>query len=119
MYKDFIVYKSYSYIEEKIPNGSKIAYDRFVAIPSDKTMIGCHYWQGCGTDYIEEFQPDYVIFSKNQKFNGETPLETLQLLKDVNDHHFILVDTINGVNSDALGDRNITINIWKNAKFNR
>ena len=31
--KDPIVYKSYSYIEEKIPNGSKIAYDRFVAIP--------------------------------------------------------------------------------------
>lgn len=113
MYKDSVVYKSYNYIEEQIPSGSKIAHDRFVAIPSDKGITACHYWQGCGTDYIEKFQPDYVIFSEDQKFNGETPLQTLRLIKYVNDHHFLLIDTINGANSDALGDRNITINVWK------
>ena len=114
MYKDSIAYKSYSYIEEKIPSGSKIAYDQFVAIPSDKGIIECHYWRGCGTDYIEEFQPDYVIFSETWKFNEETTPQTMRLQKYVNDHHFILIDTIESISSDVLGG-NITINIWKKA----
>lgn len=70
IYKDSLIYKVYSYIEEKIPAGSKIAHDHFVAIPSDKGLTGCHYWQGCGTDYIEEFDPDYVIFNEDFTFNG-------------------------------------------------
>jgi len=96
MYKNNLIYKAYTYIEENIPNGSKIAYDLYVAIPSDKGIVACHFWQGCGTDYIEEFEPDYVIFNMNFTFNGVHP-STTRLTKYVNDHHFILIDTIESV----------------------
>lgn len=96
MYKNSSIYKVYNYIEEAIPNKSRIAHDHFVALPSDKEIIGCHFWQGCGTDYIEEFQPDYVIFDQNWTFNG-VHLPTQRLLKYVTDHHFILLDTIDNV----------------------
>ncbi len=106
MYKDTQIYKVYSYIEENIPYGSKIAYDNNVALPSNKGLIGCHYWQGCGTDYIEVFQPDYVIFSETWKFNGKTLPQTARLIKYINDHHFILVDTISYGNNDP-------VSVWK------
>lgn len=96
MYKDTTMYRVYNYIEEKIPGGSKIAYDHHIALPSNKDFIGCHFWQGCGTDYIEEFQPDYVIFDENWTFNGVHP-PTVQLTKYVNDHHFLLIDTIDAI----------------------
>jgi len=96
MYQKSPTYKVFNYIEENVPNGSKIAHDQFVAIPSEKGITGCHFWQGCGTDYIEEFQPDYVIFNENWTFNGVHP-PTQRLIKYVNDHHFILIDTIDSV----------------------
>jgi hypothetical protein len=116
MYKETPIYQVYSYIEDNIPPGSKIAHDHLVAIPSDNGFIGCHYWsEGCGTNYIEKFKPDYVIFSENwkfggetvkQKFGGETVPETLRLEKYVTDHHFILIDTLpyNG---------KVQISVWK------
>lgn len=97
MYKNSHIYKVYSYIEEKIPRGSKVAYDHHVAIPSDKGITSCHFWQGCGTDYIEKFQPDYVIFQENWTLNGLPHPQTERLTKYVNDHHFILIDTIESV----------------------
>lgn len=95
MYKNTSIYKVYTYIEENVPNGSKIAYDHFVAIPSDKGIISCLYWRGCA-DYIEEFQPDYVIFNINHTYNGDYP-PTERLTKYIKDHHFILIDTIEPV----------------------
>lgn len=95
-YQDSSIYKVYTYIEENIPNGSKIAHDHHVAIPYDKEIIGCHFW-GCGTDYLEEFQPDYVIFDENWIFSGEIFPGTVQLKKFVSDHNFILIDTIDSV----------------------
>lgn len=103
MYKNTLIYKVYNYIEENIPNGSKIAHDHFVAIPSDKGIIGCHFWQGCGTDYIEKFQPDYVIYDENWTCCGDK--STARLTKYINDHHFILIDTI-------VFD-NATVSVWK------
>jgi hypothetical protein len=96
MYKDTLVYKVYSYVGENIPDGAKIAHDHFVSLPSEQNLNGCHYWiHGCGTDYIlEEFEPDYVIFSETWKFNGVTLPETRLLKKYVRQHDFILVDTI-------------------------
>jgi hypothetical protein len=119
MYKNTITYKVYIYVNENIPSGSKIAHDQFVAIPSSKGLTGCHYWQGCGTDYIEEFKPDYVMFSKDWKFNGKTTPETMRLEKYISDHHFILIDAINTTNTitniDATSNENpiITISVWK------
>lgn len=96
MYKDSLPYKAYSYIEENIPKGAKIAHDHLVPIPSNKSIIECQYWQGCGTDKIEEFNPDYVIFSGDWKFNGKTIPESMRLKQYINDHHFILINTIDG-----------------------
>jgi hypothetical protein len=108
MYKNTLIYKVYSFIEEKIPDGSKVANDHLVALPSGKGLIDCDYWAGgCGTDYIEEFMPDYVIFSENWKFNGETDPGTRRLAKYVSDYHFILIETISFEGSD------ITISVWK------
>lgn len=110
MYKDSLIYKVYSYIEEEIPAGSKIAHDHFVAIPSDKGFIGCHYWQKCGTDYIEEFDPDYVIFNEDFTFNGEH-LPTVNLRNYVKNHDFVLVDTIEVPANPNSGP--VTISVWK------
>lgn len=106
MYKETAIYKIYSYIQNRIPDGSRIAHDHLVAFPSDEGLLGCQYWQGCGTDYIEEFQPDYVIFSEDWTFNGEILPETRRLKKYVKDHKFLLVDTI------TYGD-NDQISVWK------
>ena len=108
MYKETIAFKVFSYIEDKIPPGSKVANDHLVGLPSDKNLVDCDYWaSGCGTDYIEEFQPDYVIFSENWKFNEATVPETLRLEKYVSDHGFILIDTI------SSNDVDYTISVWK------
>lgn len=104
MYKNSIIYQTYAYIQENIPSGSKIAHDHLVAVPSSNGLVGCQYWyDGCGTDYIEQFQPDYVIFSETWKFNGETVPETRRLKKYVLDHRFRLIDTIG----------NNQISVWK------
>lgn len=97
MYKNTLIYKVYTYIEESVPNDSRIAYDLFVAIPSGKGITACQFWKGCGTDYIEEFQPDYVIFNMNYTYNDDIHPPTARLIKYVNDHHFILIDTIESV----------------------
>jgi hypothetical protein len=94
-YKRSPVYQAYAYIRDNIPRGSKIAHDHLVAVPSLNGLEGCQYWYGsCGTDYIEQFRPDYVIFSETWKFNGETLPETQRLQKYVRDHRFVFVENI-------------------------
>jgi dolichyl-phosphate-mannose-protein mannosyltransferase len=107
MYKESPMYQVYTYIKDNIPPGSKIAHDHLVVIPSVNGLISCHYWSdGCGTNYIEKFKPDYVIFSESWKFNGETVPATQRLEKYVTDHHFIHVDTL------TLNDK-VQISVWK------
>lgn len=107
MYKETAIYQVYRYIQEEIPDGSKIAHDHLVTFPSTEGLVGCQYWQECGTDYIEVFQPDYVIFSETWKFNGEMLPGTLRLKKYVRDHHFLLINTISYGGNDQ-------ISVWKN-----
>lgn len=109
MYKDSLIYEVYGFIEERIPDGARITYDQFVALPSNKELIGCHYWSKCSTDYIEDFQPDYVIFNEDFTFNGEH-LPTVHLRKYVRDHHYFLIDTIESPATPNSGP--ITISVW-------
>jgi len=113
IYQDSLPYKVYSYIEENIPDGSKITYDQFVAIPSGKEITGCSYWKGCGTDYIEEFKPDYVLFAENWTMNGEITPETERLIKYVKNHHFNLIDTIESRNPET--GMKVLLSVWKSS----
>ena len=99
MYQDSVIYKAYKYIEENIPNGSKVSYDAYVAIPSGKEITACLFWDKCAED-IEEFQPDFVLFYEEYTFNGEYPA-TERLNNYVNDHHYVLIDIIE------------TVSVWK------
>ncbi len=103
-YQNSVIYRVYNYIEHNIPHGTRVAYDSFVAIPSDKKITGCHYWQDCGTDYIEEFRPNYVIFNERPPNGAITP-ETARLVKYVSDHHFRLIATIEGSGTE--------VGVWK------
>jgi hypothetical protein len=78
-------------------------------------IIGCQYWQGCGTDYIEEFHPDYVIFSDDWTFGGTKLAESLRLEKYVKDHHFILTDRIEGTNLGPNKVENNSLEVWKSS----
>jgi hypothetical protein len=104
MYQNTLIYKVYSYIDTTIPDKSKIAYDLFVTYPSYKKIIGCQFWQGCGTDYIDEFSPDYVMFNKDWKFNDEITPETKRLLKYVQEHNFVILTSIS--------DGSNVVDIW-------
>jgi hypothetical protein len=107
-YKDSLTFKVYTYLQEKIPSGSKVANDHLVGLPANMGLIDCDYWaSACGTDYIEQFQPDYVIFSENWKFNGEFVPGNLRLKKYIKDHNFVLVDTISAEGTP------LTISVWK------
>jgi len=113
-YKDSLAYKSYQYIETNIADGKKIAYDYFVAIPSHKQIQDCKYTRECGTDYIEKFGPDYVIFSPSWTFNGVTVPQTERLMKYVSDHHFRRIDTIfSGPPRDPQAQY---LEVWKKPK---
>jgi hypothetical protein len=111
-YQNSLAFKTYEYIEKNIPDGSKIAHDHLVAIPTDKKISACHYWQGCGTDYIEGFQPDYVFFVKNWTFNEMTTPPTKRLEKYITNHQFILINTITGFSADEAGHI-YSVSIWK------
>ena len=93
-YQDSLAYKSYKYIETNIPDGRKIAFDYFVAIPSHRQILGCRHTRECSTDYIEQFDPDYVIFSPNWTFAGTPFPPTERLKKYIRDHNFRRIATI-------------------------
>jgi hypothetical protein len=114
MYQESLVYKVYDYIDKNIPTGSRITYDQYVAIPYYKGITGCFYWAECSTDYIEEFKPDYVLFVDNLTTNdvgGMKMPETARLIKYVNDHHFVLIDTIEGRSPETA--EVIPLEVWK------
>ncbi len=113
-YKNSIAFKTYEYINNiNIRSGDKIVHDHFVAVPFDMNNISCHFWHGCGTDYIEEFNPTYVMFNPNFSFNGPHK-ETLRLRKYVKDHNMKFVSKIAsrqaGINSD---DDSVEVWIYK------
>lgn len=117
-YKNSIAFRSYDYIKSNIKNGDKIAHDHFVAVPDYMNNISCHFWRGCGTDFIEEFNPNYVIFNPNFSFNGKS-IETQRLEKYVKDHNMILAGKISSLQFNIVdvgisnNDNTVSILIYK------
>ncbi|HUE99688.1 MAG TPA: glycosyltransferase family 39 protein [Anaerolineales bacterium] len=108
-YQDSLAYQSYKYIEANIPDGKRIAHDHFVAVPHQRDLKGCHYSsEGCGTDYIEEFRPHYIIFDPNWTSADVGVLQRLRarMIKYIDDHDFVLIDTIGPYNGSYL-------QVWK------
>lgn len=106
-FRDTTPYLTYNYIIENSKNGEKFAYDHFVAFPSEFSDRGCHYWQGCGTDYVEEFKPDYVMFNDEFKINGKPLVEKERLKKYIADHNMKLDGFIKS------NKQNLKISIYK------
>lgn len=116
-YKEGSAYKTYSYIKNHVTMNDKIAHDHMVAVPVEMEKISCHFWRGCGSDYIEEFNPNYVMF--DNKFSLVLPSkETQRLQKYIEDHKMVLIHKItakhgNVVDQDIAGSSDIEIFIYK------
>jgi len=117
-YKNSIAFKTYKYINNNIRPGDKIAHDHFVAVPSNMNNISCHFWHGCGTDYIEEFNPTYVMFNPIFSFNGKS-VETERLAKYVKDHNMVLIGKITSLQFNIVdvginnNDNSVGVLIYK------
>lgn len=102
-YKDSMAYKSYEYVKNNLTQNDKLVYDHFVALPSNMASLGCHYWHGCGTDYIEKYNPNYIMFNEfNESFSIN---EKERLKKYVKDHKMRL--------ESELTDGTIKISVYK------
>ena len=66
--------------------------------------------QGCGSNYIDEFKPNYVIFDESFTYAGKPHIPTLILKTYVENHHFILVR--------KLKDQDNEISIYKKSSTN-
>jgi hypothetical protein len=109
-YQDSLAYLSYKYIEANIPDDKRIAHDHFVAVPSQRGLEGCDYSsEGCGTDYIEQFRPHYVIFDPNWTSDEVVVLQTLKarMIKYIRDQDFVLIDTIGPADDGSF------LQVWK------
>ncbi|PCS24001.1 glycosyltransferase family 39 protein [Candidatus Enterovibrio escicola] len=99
LYKEGIAYKTYEYVSKHLVPTDKLVYDQYVALPDKMKSQGCHYWQGCGTDYIDKYQPNYVMFNEmltafGNAGSGQQPTETLRLKKYIKDYNLQLIDSI-------------------------
>ena len=108
-YKDSIAYKSYDYIVHNFDNKDRIAYDNFVGMPEDMEETTCHYWRGCGEDYIETYAPDIVMFNEDNEVNGQKYKETDRLARYVVDHNLKLIAKVTGTD----GPGTATVSVYK------
>jgi hypothetical protein len=69
---------------------------------------GCHYWHGCGTDYIDTFKPNYIMFNAKYSANGGPYLETERLKKYIAKNNMYLIETLHSLDAD-----NIAISVYK------
>ncbi len=100
-YQKSSAYKTYNYIKNNLTMDDKVAHDHMVAVPSSMQKISCHFWQGCGTDYIDEFKPNFVMLDKS--FSFITPSkETQRLLKYVKDNNMVLIGTIGAEHGNVV-----------------
>jgi hypothetical protein len=117
-YKNSIAFRTYEYINNNVKPGDKIAHDHFVAVPYEMNNISCHFWRGCGTDHIDEFNPTYVMFNPNFSFIGPSK-ETLRLKKYVKDHNMKLILTVTARQANIVdigiggGDDVVKVLIYK------
>jgi len=93
-YKETVAYKTFHYINQHLTPDDKIVYDHFVSMPDALASQGCSYWHGCGTDYIDTYRPNYVIFNPLYKLNGKDHPQTERLKKYIADHDLRLFKTI-------------------------
>lgn len=100
-YKKSLAYLTFNYLEEEISDEDRIAHGHKIAMPSHMRNQACHFWQGCGTDYIEEFNPNYVMYVPSWTINNVTPSETRRLDQYVKEHNMKLVTKINGVRGET------------------
>jgi hypothetical protein len=117
-YKNSIAFRTYEYINNNIKPGDRIAHDHFVAVPYEMNNISCHFWRGCGTDHIDKFSPNYVIFNPDWSFNGIS-VETERLAKYVKDHNMLLIGKITSLHFNTVdgdinnGDNSVGVLIYK------
>jgi hypothetical protein len=117
-YKNSIGFRTYEYINNNVNPGDKIAHDHFVAVPDKMNNISCHFWRGCGTDYIDEFNPNYVIFNPDFSFNGKS-IETERLARYVKDHNMVLIGKITSLQFNVVdvginnNDNSVVVLIYK------
>ena len=91
-FRDSTVYKVYVWIDNNIPDNSRIANDITVTVPDGKGITSCNYWgEQCGTDYIEEYNPDYVIYDEDYRTSDAG---TIRLKEYITDHDLKLIAII-------------------------
>ena len=96
-------------------NNVKIGYDYLVAVPIQFESRACHIWRGCGTDYIDTFQPDYVIISESPPLKES--VQRQRMLKYVGEQKMVLVGSLTGsvhniVEVDMSGKYENTVAIY-------
>lgn len=97
-YKQTDVYDVYNYILNEIPSSNKLAISNNVLIPNkDGKPIyeSCSWWQNCSIrSYLDKYEPDYFIFSKDIKYNGIQPEHYLNYTNYIKENNFQYQKTI-------------------------
>lgn len=104
-YKDSIASITYEYVRQNVGANTRVVHDHFVAIPEAMKLQSCHYWQGCGTDAIEEFAPDVLMFNPEFRVSEKPYAETERLKRYVREHGFIHVTDLKA--------QNVTISVYR------
>jgi hypothetical protein len=112
-YKASVAWMTHNYLQANLTSGERIVHDQFVAIPEAIKGQACHYWQGCGTDMIEEFAPDVVIFNTEFLVGGKLYAETERLKRYVREHGFQLKTSFNSMYMTDIGHESVTISVFR------
>lgn len=104
-YKNSIAWVTYDYVRQTVQSNERVVHDHFVAVPDARKSQACHYWQGCGTDAIEEFAPDVVMFNPEFRVSEQPYAETERLKRYVREHGFTHATDLNG--------QDITISVYR------
>jgi hypothetical protein len=113
-YKSSAAFVTYDYLIRNLKPEEKVAHDHFVAIPRAFTANACHYWQGCGTDAIEAFNPDVVMFNPDFHISDKPYAETERLKRYVREKGMELekVFKIPQVNEEGIR-LELTIHVYR------
>lgn len=94
-YKQSEVFQVSDYISKEINKNSRLAISDSIFIPNKESYQICHWWQNCSIKtYLDEFNPDYLIFIKNTSYNGIEPEFYLNYINYSKEHNFQLQKTI-------------------------
>ena len=95
-YQDSLSYKTYVYIKTNLTKEDKFAHDHLIGVPDEFGKTACHYWRGCGSDYIEKYSPTYVFLNEDYTLCGKNYPETERMKKYIKDNNMKLVSKISG-----------------------